>query len=221
MSLVALKKKSNAMHNKISRNKGFSLNGTRRIPSSSWVGGSHSYIGSNNRVRFRGLEPVGYGGCCGKYSGTYSNSGKSCSNDTSIIKPSVKNTKGKLTNSLVWLNNANMNTVQVLQDNDDYEMYYQKKVASSSCGTDNTVVGDAGMCSSTSNGSCSTTGNNNVPQNMRSGIKRNLHLQNYVKTTAPTSQSDYLKTNKLSNSKLNTACDNETELFTTNYVCKP
>ena len=218
MSLVAMKRKSKAMHNKISRNKGFSLNGTRRIPSSSSVGGSHSFVGSNNRVRFRGLEPVGYGGCCGKYSGTYSNSGKSCSNDDTIIKPSVKNTKGKLTNSMIWLTNADLNNVQVLQDNADYESYIQKKVATEGCG--NSSVSDAGKCMPSLNGEICSETNHNLPMNMR-GVKKNVNVQTYVKTPGAVSQSDYVKINVHSKTHINKVCDHETELYTTNYSCKP
>lgn len=214
MSLVAMKRKSRAMHNKISHNKGFSLNGTTRIPSSSWVGGSHSFNGSNTRVRFRGTEPVGHGGCCGKYTKTYSNSGKCNTVSNDVIKPTVKTTKGHHTVTHTSIKNGACNNIQILEDNADYESYYQKKVATTSCG--NEVNYDAGICES----SCKNNGRGKLPVNM-AGIKRNTGVAAYTKTVDPLDQSTYIDTRLKLYTHINKACDKETELYTTNYVCKP
>tara|TARA_A200000113_G_C8833969_1_gene344618 strand:+ start:582 stop:1370 length:789 start_codon:yes stop_codon:yes gene_type:complete len=75
----------------------------------SLVGGLRNvgYVGQTNlaksvtRTPFRGTEPMGNGGCCGTYkqnrlAGDVANSGSCCTNDPSIIKTTVKNTKGMI-----------------------------------------------------------------------------------------------------------------------------
>ena len=84
-------------------NKGFSLNGTHRN-----IGavGTTNLGKSVTRTPFRGLKPMGNGGCCGRYVVNVSNSGSCCfgapnpwtptPTDAAYVKTSVKNTKGLL-----------------------------------------------------------------------------------------------------------------------------
>ena len=93
MSIHVLQRKSRRFKAPISGrgNKGFSLNGTHRN-----IGavGPTNLGKSVTRTPFRGVKPMGNGGCCGRYVVNVSNSGSCCTNDDSIVKSSVKNTKG-------------------------------------------------------------------------------------------------------------------------------
>ena len=93
MSIHVLQRKSRRFKAPISGrgSKGFSLNGTHRN-----VGavGTTNLGRSVTRTPFRGVKPMGNGGCCGRYVVNVSNSGSCCTNDNSIVKSSVKNTKG-------------------------------------------------------------------------------------------------------------------------------
>ena len=93
MSIHVLQRKSRRFKAPISGrgDKGFSLNGTHRN-----VGavGTTNLGKSVTRTPFRGVKPMGNGGCCGRYVVNVSNSGSCCTNDNSIVKSSVKNTKG-------------------------------------------------------------------------------------------------------------------------------
>jgi hypothetical protein len=96
MSIVAMKRKSRLYNEPISRN-GFSLNGGHR--NQGWVGQTGR---SYPRTPFKGSEPVGNGGSFGKYNKSIVYAGKCCTNDSSIVKTSTKNTSGlilsKITN---------------------------------------------------------------------------------------------------------------------------
>ena len=145
MSIATLKKKSSHIHSKnISRGSdGFSIYGNRRILSSSLVG-ADSFNRSKNRTRFKGSEPVGHGGCCGKYNKNIMNSGRQNFNDTSEVKLSVKNTKGMLSTRYKWLNRTYPYfMVQPTAETYGYEDYLKRL----SC--NNSLPGDAsGKCSS-------------------------------------------------------------------------
>jgi hypothetical protein len=99
MSVATLKKKTfrggNPRVDPISGvgNKGFSLNGCLRN-----IGGVGQFrmVSNVTRTLFRGNTPVGWGGCCGTYPQYIANSGNCCTNDSSIVKLSTKNTKGML-----------------------------------------------------------------------------------------------------------------------------
>lgn len=98
MSIVALKRNSRRFQQHISGGpQGFSLNGGYRN-----IGavGQTNLGRSVTRTRFRGAEPMGHGGCCGTYNRTISNSGSCCTNDSSIIKSSTKNTKGYIDSTI-------------------------------------------------------------------------------------------------------------------------
>ena len=152
MSIATLKKKSKHIHSKnIGKGSdGFSIYGNRRILSSSLVG-ADSFNRSKNRTRFKGSEPVGHGGCCGKYNKKIMNSGRQNFNDMSEVKPSVKNTKGMLTTRFKWLSRPYpYYWVQPTSQTYGYEDYLKRL----SC--NNSLPGDAsGKCTS---GTC-TTGN--------------------------------------------------------------
>jgi len=99
MSIAAMRRKANNGGNPrlspISGQgpNGFSLNGTRRN-----IGniGQFRMVSNVTRTLFRGAEPMGSGGCCGTYVRNISNSGSCCTNDPSIVKKTVKNTKGMI-----------------------------------------------------------------------------------------------------------------------------
>jgi len=147
MSIATLKKKSKHIHSKnIGKGSdGFSINGNRRILSSSLVG-ADSFNRSKNRTRFKGSEPVGHGGCCGKYSKKIMNSGRQNFNDMSKVKSSVKTTKGMIATRHKWLSRPYPYFwVQPTSQTYGYEDYLKKI----SC--NNSSPGDA-------SGTC-TTGN--------------------------------------------------------------
>jgi hypothetical protein len=96
MSIVTLKRKTQAQYNNMSVNSkhGFSLNGTRR---------SQGYIGQTSlsrslpRTLIRGGVPIGHGGCCGtfvKY--PIITSAVTSLNDSNVVKPSCINTLGMI-----------------------------------------------------------------------------------------------------------------------------
>ena len=96
MSLTVLKNKSRRYKATVSgRDKGgFSIVGGHR--NQGWIGqdnlGRHLI-----RTPFRGNEPLGHGGCDGKYvRSIISNSGIYCTNDPNVIKRSTMNTAGLL-----------------------------------------------------------------------------------------------------------------------------
>jgi len=109
MSIVVLKKKSRRFKAPISGidNYGFSLNGTHR---NIGVVGQTNLARSTHNTRFRGNEPMGSGGCCGKYVKKISNSGQGVLpggsggfggfNNDKVVKRSNKNTKGFITEQL-------------------------------------------------------------------------------------------------------------------------
>ncbi len=102
MSVVALKRKINAMKNQSTGQQGFSINGTTR---------NQGYIGQSLQSRslihtpYKGAEPIGHGGCCGAYSmNVIEPSEICCLEDSKVVKPSVLNTRGMLANKYKWLN---------------------------------------------------------------------------------------------------------------------
>jgi hypothetical protein len=101
MSIVALKRNSRRFLAPISGygNVGFSLNGGHRN-----IGavGQTNLAKSVTRTRFRGALPMGTGGCCGQYKVSIHNSGSCCTNDSSIVKNSVKNNRGHIWSSFYY-----------------------------------------------------------------------------------------------------------------------
>lgn len=105
MSIVALKRNSRRYQAPISGrgHDGFSLVGGHRNIGSV---GPTNLAKSVTRTRFRGTTPMGHGGCCGTYKISICNSGSCCSNDPSIIKPTVKNNKGSILKQYKWIHSA-------------------------------------------------------------------------------------------------------------------
>ena len=99
MSINVLKRKSRRFQAPISGHgkDGFSLvGGYRNIGA---VGPTN--LGrSVTRTPFRGPIPMGNGGCCGTYQIKIHNSGSCCTNDSSIIKPTVKRYCGHVSGNL-------------------------------------------------------------------------------------------------------------------------
>jgi hypothetical protein len=106
MSIVALKRKTNAQYNNMSvSQKAFSLNGTHR---------SQGYVGQTTlsrslpRTLMRGNTIRGHGGCCGKYpigpinkEGT--GLGSNALNDPKVVKSSVLDTNGMIMTKYRWI----------------------------------------------------------------------------------------------------------------------
>lgn len=97
MSIVALKRKTDAKYKNLSTNQknGFSLNGTTR---------QQGYIGQTSLSRHLSFTPMkgttvkGHGGCCGSYTHApvVKSASSLCLDDNTIVKGSVLNTKGML-----------------------------------------------------------------------------------------------------------------------------
>ena len=103
MSIVTLKRKTQAQHNNMSAGQNaFSLNGTRR---------SSGYIGQDmlGRSLIRSLSRngalKGHGGCCGKYpiSEIKTSPEMSCLNKPNVVKSSSLNTNGLLMSRHRWI----------------------------------------------------------------------------------------------------------------------
>ena len=105
MSIVALKKKSKRFQAPISGrgHDGFSLVGGYRNVG---IVGPTNLAKSVTRTSFRGNAPIGHGGCNGAYKISISNSGSCYTNDSSIIKSTVKNTKGAILQQYKWIHSA-------------------------------------------------------------------------------------------------------------------
>jgi hypothetical protein len=105
MSIVNLKRNSRRFKAPISGrgHDGFSLVGGHRN-----IGavGNTNLAKSVTRTRFRGNAPMGHGGCCGTYKISICNSGSCSTNDPSIIKSTVKNTKGAILKQYKWIHSA-------------------------------------------------------------------------------------------------------------------
>ncbi len=173
MSIATLKKKSKQfkLGEGISgRGKnGFSLNGGLR--NQGWVGqgvrGRHL-----SRTLYRGLTPVGNGGCCGTYP-EHILSQPNCSvNDPNIIKRSAMNTPGYIAATVVnptsvfngdCSGNCQKKWVSVYTQIPDYSIYIATK-AQAAMFCDNVVIDGSGSkppCKNTSAGTlgtCNTTG---------------------------------------------------------------
>jgi hypothetical protein len=101
MSIVALKRNSQRFISPISGvgRDGFSLNGGHRNIGSV---GQTNLAKSVTRTPFRGALPMGHGGAEGKYVVNIHNSGSCCTNNSAIIKNSVKNNRGHIWSSFYY-----------------------------------------------------------------------------------------------------------------------
>ena len=97
MSIAVLKRKSRhsprLAHISGIGELGFALNGTRRVKG---VVGPTNLGRHYTNTPFRGVEPMGSGGCCGRYVVNIATSSCCGINDEGIIKKSTKNTKGMI-----------------------------------------------------------------------------------------------------------------------------
>lgn len=137
MSIVALKRKTNAIYGKVHSHgygglNGFSLNGGRR---------NMGYIGKdrlNSKVvtPFRGTEPMGHGGTGGKYDTSHIIMGVGAGTDIrgeqyKVIKPSVVSTREQI-NRMRWCC-ADIVRTQSGIDMGSQDQYVTKKAAANIC----------------------------------------------------------------------------------------
>lgn len=134
MSLVALKRKTAAMQNLSTGQKGFSINGTRR---------SQGYVGQTSLSRSLINTPhgqtgafEGYGGCCGKFPTTTNIRASETFSleDETVVKKSVLSSAGMLSNRNRWLKRSAPYTSTKLTSGwtngqGDYIAYLKKKAA--------------------------------------------------------------------------------------------
>jgi len=90
-------------------NSNFNLNGGVR--NNSYIGQTSLARKTNKTYFTRYKGPIGSGGCCGTYNTSYIKQDKCCSNDSSIIKKSVLNTKGMLRQRNKWMYSIYPNSV--------------------------------------------------------------------------------------------------------------
>jgi hypothetical protein len=104
MSIVALKRKTEALHKNLSTGQtNFSINGTTR---------NQGYIGQTSLSRslthtpHKGSTAKGSGGCCGSYSDDIDipASELCCLEDNTVVKKSVLSTRGMLASKNRWIN---------------------------------------------------------------------------------------------------------------------
>ena len=134
MSIATLKKKTQARYtNQMSIGySGFSLNGTHR---------SQGYVGQTSlsrslpRTLAKGPTLKGHGGCCGTYP-TYPSvlSAVTSTEDISVVKTSVLNTRGMLDTKYRWIRRPQpFSHVGIKQvDNSDYLNYIKQKTINDS-----------------------------------------------------------------------------------------
>jgi hypothetical protein len=134
MSLVALKRKTAAMKNLSTEQKGFSINGTHR---------SQGYVGQTSLSRSLINTPhgqtgafEGHGGCCGKFPTTTNIRASETFSleDENVVKKSVLSTAGMLSNRNRWLKRSAPYTSTKLTSawtngQGDYIAYLKKKAA--------------------------------------------------------------------------------------------
>ena len=180
MSIAILKKKSNTKKRGVSKGEhGFSLNGYRRLNSSSLVGAS---LNARRRTYtpMKGSAIRGNGSnCCGNYGKNAIPANKLCTIDQ-IVKPSVVSTKGMISNRL---RNCVSYPGYVVKNNDrlDYERYLQNK------------TGVVGSCVSMQ----LDAGIKECDKNVCNSFTNKTH--HYVKDDVTKNQGDYLKTDYLKN----------------------
>jgi hypothetical protein len=134
MSLVALKRKTAAMQNLSSGQKGFSINGTHR--SQGYIGQTSLSRSLINTPHGQTGAPEGHGGCCGDFS-TTSNIRASETfslEDENVVKKSVLSNTGMLSNRNRWLKRSAPYTSTKLtagwtNAQGDYIAYLKKKAA--------------------------------------------------------------------------------------------
>jgi hypothetical protein len=134
MSLVALKRKTAAMQNLSSGQKGFSINGTHR--SQGYIGQTSLSRSLINTPHGQTGAPEGHGGCCGGFSTTTNIRASETFSleDENVVKKSVLSSTGMLSNRNRWLKRSAPYTSTKLtagwtNGQGDYIAYLKKKAA--------------------------------------------------------------------------------------------
>jgi hypothetical protein len=134
MSLVALKRKTAAMQNLSTGQKGFSINGTHR--SQGYIGQTSLSRSLINTPHGQTGAPEGHGGCCGDFSTTTNIRASETFSleDENVVKTSVLSSTGMLSNRNRWLKRSAPYTSTKLtagwtNGQGDYIAYLKKKAA--------------------------------------------------------------------------------------------
>ena len=192
MSLATLKKKTAAKYNNMSVNKpAFSLNGTHR---------SQGYVGQDTLGRSLPKTPMngnvarGHGGCCGTYlRSNIVQSAVTSTNDSDVVKSSVKGTSGQLAK---WLhtplyNVAKPDTTSSINTQQDYITRIEQQAIQATAQSKTT--GNA--CNLAKVNSCNLLPSSFISRKGKSNVfDRNKDVCNTVKdlTGASKSQSLYV-----------------------------
>ena len=159
MSIVALKRKTEAKYNNMSvgQKNGFSINGTHR---------NQGYIGQTSlsrslpRTLMKNGTAKGHGGCYGTYfMGNIIQSAVTSTEDSTVVKKSSMNTSGMLSSRNKWLGRSYPYTVVKPDNNNnlnsqsDYIARLQKSTVkdADACYVTKTVDTYGGNCNSLSN----------------------------------------------------------------------
>ena len=132
MSIVTLKRKTQAQYNNISSSpNGFSLNGTHR---------NQGYVGQTNLSRhftythMHGGYPVGHGGCCNTAPNKMQLPCVTSLENTKVVKPSTLNTSGLISTKYRWIRRGQpFSTVKPNANNQADYITKLKKTALSAC----------------------------------------------------------------------------------------
>ena len=199
MSIAILKRKSNLKQKGVSKGpNGFSLNGYRRLNSSSLVGAT-LHARRRNYTPMKGAAIRANGShCCGNYDKNVIVANKLSTVDN-IVKPSVVSTKGMLSNKLrACTYGSYPGYVVKNMDQLDYERYLQNK------------TGNVGSCVSMQLDSGIKTCNDDCP----SSTNKTHH---YVKDVATKNQGDYLKADYLKNKCVLSIPTGESNVYLNSY----
>ncbi len=146
MSIVALKRKTDAQHNSLSVGyTGFSINGALR---------NQGYVGQDSRGRslsrtlMNGAVARGYGGCCGKYreTGIVRSAELMCVNDPNVVKSSVLGSYGRTATRDRWINRptpfaaVKLDTGKIQRTQSDYIERLRKLSIQNTASCTNTYV---------------------------------------------------------------------------------
>ena len=152
MSIATLKRKTQTQYNNMSvgSKQGFSLNGTHR---------SQGYVGQTSlsrslpRTLMRGNTIRGHGGCCGKYEvKPIVQSGVQTLENSTVIKPSVVNTKGMIDTQYRWIRRPypyaviKPDATSNLNTQDDYIIRLKKSTIKDADACHQTAPCDAKTC---------------------------------------------------------------------------
>lgn len=201
MSIVALKRNSKRYTNKLSHEKSFSLNGGYRNQGRV---GQTSLSRSITGTKYRGAQPIGNGGCCGRYNLTLLNSNCSNNNNPNIIKKSSINTRGMIDSRIkhptsVYNTSCENSCLGSNQTLKDYSAL--NKSQSSNIMKIKNTLGGCTNYSFTSNSGIWDCNNNCGAASYHIGGKKYIY-EPYAKKLNPVSSSEYQTTKLQSNNCL-------------------